>query len=769
MARFYQTAQPDFSEDFVYQPPWKLMQEALKQKQQGMDKTLGAIELFKGQLDIKHRGSEADTRAAQEIASYYDDRAQQLSLDLQRNPDKARDIQLQISKLGRELQQDRKYGNISQLESTYNNYVGANKKLDKAIEDGDISAPDAAAMKRYHDTQKWKGDTLNQGVWKGEDIVRRPEALDFDKMVTQIQGMDPSVSEIIRTSPDGNGYLITQEAKDKGITWDRIRDFAMGKVMQDPNVPSYYEQRTRFGLSDVFNPKTGKLNIIKGYNDVEVSDGKGGTTTQRVPDYYNNELTSFFGALNPLAYQDTKRKTDLKSDATWMGKARMVHAFDLAKYKSNLKKKEVTAEKAMTELSSLIPKIQPHYVVPLEEMSKMSEKYFEYGENLDNLSIAQRQEYDMMSSMYDNLIAKNGQQIWQAADQAGLIPEELRNSELTDQQFNSVLKDLVAQIPQLEDPNWGVEEIPGTRQVISPDGASTARYDTSQRDALETMKENLDTTFGNFNTEMANDLVVMETYHPVDTQTTIGKIGSNVLDAIIFTNDPVDYKRGLSPRSITGALREEKDRYAVDTDTGFFSGIFSSGQTEKPMQRILEQVGATSVREFIDGGYGTFTYGIDGNNIVVNFKPNNARLAEAGIDIDDSGWEQGGLTMRYENLDTSPIQGVFSSYIKEYGDYVPMAMRESLYSFDERYPAIKQRISMSFGEAKINEGGFSLPFNIPGVPKTEYRIKVEGNTPLLQVKEEGQSWEEAKKAQLENQKALVEFLYKKSAGIPIEK
>src|SRR5699024_2249197 len=128
------TAQPDFSEDFVYQPPWKLMQQALQQKQQNFDNTLGAIELFKGQLDIKHRGSEADTRAAQEIASYYDDRAQQLSLDLQRNPDKARDIQLQISKLGRELQQDRKYGNISQLESTYNNYVAANEKLNKAIE-----------------------------------------------------------------------------------------------------------------------------------------------------------------------------------------------------------------------------------------------------------------------------------------------------------------------------------------------------------------------------------------------------------------------------------------------------------------------------------------------------------------------------------------------------------------------------------------------------------------------------------------------------------
>ena len=46
MAIFFQTAPTQFVEDFIYQPPWQLIQQATAKKQQEYDNMLTQTKLF---------------------------------------------------------------------------------------------------------------------------------------------------------------------------------------------------------------------------------------------------------------------------------------------------------------------------------------------------------------------------------------------------------------------------------------------------------------------------------------------------------------------------------------------------------------------------------------------------------------------------------------------------------------------------------------------------------------------------------------------------
>ena len=46
MGRFYQTAQPQFVQDFVYTPPYEMLMKLAETKQQALDTTLAQAKLF---------------------------------------------------------------------------------------------------------------------------------------------------------------------------------------------------------------------------------------------------------------------------------------------------------------------------------------------------------------------------------------------------------------------------------------------------------------------------------------------------------------------------------------------------------------------------------------------------------------------------------------------------------------------------------------------------------------------------------------------------
>ena len=68
MGRFYRTAQPEFIDNFIYQPPWELINQVMSTKQQGYENAMQTTELVRNMADIKHLGFEDDR--AKEIKNY---------------------------------------------------------------------------------------------------------------------------------------------------------------------------------------------------------------------------------------------------------------------------------------------------------------------------------------------------------------------------------------------------------------------------------------------------------------------------------------------------------------------------------------------------------------------------------------------------------------------------------------------------------------------------------------------------------------------------
>ncbi len=279
MARFYKTSKPQFIDNIIYQPPWKLIDEVMGAKQEQYDNALASTELLRGMLDIKHRNSEADTRAAQEIANVYNSEIDSLVSQLQSNPDSASKVQRDMLKLSRQLKEDKKYGDIFKLESTYNNYQAALKKAEEARKNGDIVTYNAImkwADGYNADGSKreggWHGDTLNNGIWQYEEVIGTPEILKDKKAFVEMLTKLPEMQNVtVERGPTGDGYRFIDKKTNTEVPLSKIVQLTSGLLDADPNLMSWMEQQQRIGIpgANYFNMKDGKIDSVIPYYKFE--------------------------------------------------------------------------------------------------------------------------------------------------------------------------------------------------------------------------------------------------------------------------------------------------------------------------------------------------------------------------------------------------------------------------------------------------------------------------------------------------------------------
>ena len=105
MGRFFETAPTQFVEDFIYQPPWELMQQAASQKQKIYDAAIASTKLFDN-IPIEHLQGEDDVYNVQEKQRYYAENAANIAKAIQNDPSKAQQYLNNIDSLQKELQKD---------------------------------------------------------------------------------------------------------------------------------------------------------------------------------------------------------------------------------------------------------------------------------------------------------------------------------------------------------------------------------------------------------------------------------------------------------------------------------------------------------------------------------------------------------------------------------------------------------------------------------------------------------------------------------------
>ena len=91
MGRFFQTAPTQFIDNYIYQPPWELMQQAASQKQKIYDAAIASTKLFDN-IPIEHLQGEDDVYNVQEKQRYYAENAANIAKAIQNDPSKAQTI-----------------------------------------------------------------------------------------------------------------------------------------------------------------------------------------------------------------------------------------------------------------------------------------------------------------------------------------------------------------------------------------------------------------------------------------------------------------------------------------------------------------------------------------------------------------------------------------------------------------------------------------------------------------------------------------------------
>ena len=251
MARFFQTAPTQFVEDFIYQPPWQLIQQATAKKQQEYDNMLAQAKLFDN-LPIQHLQGEDDVYNVKELQRYYGEKANQITDAIKKDPTSVGKYLPNIEALSRELEVDFTTGNISKIQGSYNAYQQWQKDNEQLKKD-DPSRYTAANAYFLNEYAKDGGNSINKS-YKGDLVTK---GLDYEALRKSMSELKASSVKSTSTTPAGNLYLVERGGKKEQLTEDELTAWLQAQVVTPENLASL-RQSQQFGLG-TYTDAEGKI------------------------------------------------------------------------------------------------------------------------------------------------------------------------------------------------------------------------------------------------------------------------------------------------------------------------------------------------------------------------------------------------------------------------------------------------------------------------------------------------------------------------------
>jgi len=254
MARFFQTAPTQFVEDFIYQPPWELIQKATAQKQAQYDNLMAQAKLFEN-LPIQHLQGEDDVYNVKELQKYYGEKANQITDAIKKDPISLGKYLPNIEALSKELQADFTTGNISKIQSSYNAYQQWQKDNEQLKKDDPSRY---AAANNYYLGQYLKdgGNSINR-QYKGDLVTKDVDWEKLNSSAEKIKANEWSQ----QSAGAGGGYIYKNKKTGEVVTEDRIKGVIYGQLLSDPSNVAALRQSELYGLGKYFNPDTGAIDF----------------------------------------------------------------------------------------------------------------------------------------------------------------------------------------------------------------------------------------------------------------------------------------------------------------------------------------------------------------------------------------------------------------------------------------------------------------------------------------------------------------------------
>ena len=246
MGRFFQTAPTQFIDNYIYQPPWELMQQAASQKQKIYDAAIASTKLFDN-IPIEHLQGEDDVYNVQEKQRYYAENAANIAKAIQNDPSKAQQYLGNIESLQRELQKDFTTGDISKIQGSaqaYKKWQEDNKKL-KEDEASRYTAAERAYLGEYLNAG---GNSLSQG-FRGEQVTK---GIDYEAIRKSLGELKANKIKSTRQTPGGGLYMVETENGLEEMSEERMNGWMLSQILSPENLASL-SQSEKFGLGTYRN------------------------------------------------------------------------------------------------------------------------------------------------------------------------------------------------------------------------------------------------------------------------------------------------------------------------------------------------------------------------------------------------------------------------------------------------------------------------------------------------------------------------------------
>ena len=256
MGRFFQTAPTQFVDNYIYQPPWELMQQAASQKQKIYDAAIASAKLFDN-IPIEHLQGEDDVYNVQEKQRYYAENAANIAKAIQNDPSKAQQYLGNIESLQRELQKDFTTGDISKIQGSaqaYKKWQEDNKKL----KEDDASRYTAAERAYLGEYLNAGGNSISQR-FKGEQVTK---GIDYDAIRKSLGELKANKIKSTRQTPGGGLYMVETENGLEEMSEERMNGWMLSQILSPENLASL-SQSEKFGLGTYRNSE-GRIDYDNG-------------------------------------------------------------------------------------------------------------------------------------------------------------------------------------------------------------------------------------------------------------------------------------------------------------------------------------------------------------------------------------------------------------------------------------------------------------------------------------------------------------------------
>lgn len=199
--QFLNFDKPEFVDDFVYTPPFEMMDRALKVNQEGMDTAIATANLFNN-LNIDYIDDEQQRQRVGEIIKKYAGQADDVAALIRQDPSKWRQQGAALSGLKNQLAQDFQYGEIYRTQKNAENWKAFQAELDKNIKDSTTrQALKEEAMQKWRASYK---DADGNYKWNTA-LYDKTQGIDRPDMVAYIKGMGIKQDEMSLTKDLFNG------------------------------------------------------------------------------------------------------------------------------------------------------------------------------------------------------------------------------------------------------------------------------------------------------------------------------------------------------------------------------------------------------------------------------------------------------------------------------------------------------------------------------------------------------------------------------------